>query len=112
PSSGGRDRGGRRPFGCDRRLRGRGRPQPPHGRDKALLPWGTGTLLDHAIRRLRPACREVHILSGSEARYADRGLPVHVDGIADGGPLAGLATALSVATPRSVLLLGVDLPFV
>jgi len=82
------------------------------GRDKALLPWGTGTLLDHAVTRLRAACREVHILSGSEARYADRGLPVDVDGIADGGPLAGLATALSVAAPRSVLLLGVDLPFV
>jgi molybdopterin-guanine dinucleotide biosynthesis protein A len=82
------------------------------GRDKALLRWGGGTLLDHAITRLRAVCREVRILSGREPRYADRGLPVDIDGVADGGPLAGLATALSVAAPRAVLLLGVDMPFV
>jgi molybdopterin-guanine dinucleotide biosynthesis protein A len=82
------------------------------GRDKALLPWDGGTLLDHAITRLRAVCGEVRILSGGEARYGDRGLPVDVDGVADGGPLAGLAIALSVAAPRAVLLLGVDMPFV
>jgi len=82
------------------------------GRDKALLRWGGGTLLDHAITRLRAVCLEVRILSGREPRYADRGLPVDIDGLADGGPLAGLATALSVAAPRAVLLLGVDMPFV
>jgi len=82
------------------------------GRDMALLPWDGGTLLDHAITRLGAVCREVRVLSGQELRYADRGLPVHVDAIADGGPLAGLAAALSVAAPRPVLLLGVDMPFV
>lgn len=82
------------------------------GRDKALLPWGGATLLDHAIARLRATCAEVHVLSGAEPRYADRGLPVDVDAFADGGPLAGLAAALAVAAPRSVLLLGVDMPFV
>ena len=82
------------------------------GRDKALLPWRNGTLLDHSITRLRAVCREVRVLSGGERRYADRGLPVDVDEIADGGPLAALAAALAVAAPRSVLLLGVDMPFV
>jgi molybdopterin-guanine dinucleotide biosynthesis protein A len=82
------------------------------GSDKALLRWGGGTLLDHAITRLRAVCREVRILSGREPRYADRGLPVDIDRVSDGGPLAGLATALSVAAPRAVLLLGVDMPFV
>ena len=82
------------------------------GRDKAVLPWGAATLLDHAVARLRTVCCEVRVLSGAASRYADRGLPVDVDAIADGGPLAGLAAALAVASPRSVLLLGVDLPFV
>jgi molybdopterin-guanine dinucleotide biosynthesis protein A len=82
------------------------------GRDKAQLPWDGVTLLDHAVTRLRAVCREVRVLSGLERRYADRGLPVDVDTVADGGPLAGLATALSVAAPRAVLLLGVDMPFV
>ena len=82
------------------------------GRDKALLPWNGGTLLDHAITRLGAVCREVRVLSGHELRYAERGRPVHVDAVADGGPLAGLGTALSVAAPRAALLLGVDMPFV
>ena len=82
------------------------------GRDKALLPWGAATLLDHAIARLREVCREVRVLSGSEPRYADRGVSVDPDALADSGPLGGLATALAVAAPRSVLLLGVDMPFV
>src|SRR5450432_4111174 len=46
------------------------------GRDKALLEWRGGTLLDHAIGRLRAVCGEVRVLSGSARRYADRGLPV------------------------------------
>jgi molybdenum cofactor guanylyltransferase len=82
------------------------------GRDKALLPWEGGTLLDHAAARLQAVCGEVRVLSGSEPRYADRGLPVDVDARGDAGPLAGLAAALAVAAPRDVLLLGVDMPYV
>jgi len=82
------------------------------GRDKALLAWGEGTLLDHAAARLAAVCAEVRILTGDKPRYADRGLSVDVDAMAGGGPLAGLAAALAVAAPRPVLLLGVDMPFV
>jgi molybdopterin-guanine dinucleotide biosynthesis protein A len=82
------------------------------GRDKALLEWRGGTLLDHAIDRLRAVCGEVRVLSGSARRYADRGLPVDVDEASGEGPLAGLATALAAAAPRPALLLGVDMPFV
>lgn len=82
------------------------------GSDKALLPWQGATLLDHALTRLQAVCREVRVLSGPEPRYADRGRPVDVDALAEAGPLAGLATALAVAGPRPVLLLGVDMPFV
>jgi molybdopterin-guanine dinucleotide biosynthesis protein A len=81
------------------------------GRDKALLPWGAGTLLDHAIARLGVVCAEVRVLSGSEPRYGDRGRPVDLDAIPDAGPLAGLAAALAAAAPRPALLLGVDMPF-
>ena len=82
------------------------------GRDKALLPWGGGTLLDHAVARLRAVSSEVRVLSGSEARYGDRGLPVDLDSEPEAGPLAGLAAALAVAAPRPALLLAVDMPFV
>lgn len=82
------------------------------GRDKALLPWGRATLLDHALDRLHEVCGEVRILSGAESRYADRGVPVDVDGVRDGGPLAGVGAGLEQARGRLALFLAVDLPFV
>ena len=49
------------------------------GRDKALLPWGETDLLGHTLARLRALTDDVQILSGDEARYADRDVPVHPD---------------------------------
>jgi len=82
------------------------------GRDKALLPWADGTLLDHALRRLRSVCPEVRILSGAEPRYADRGVAVHTDVVADAGPLGGIHAGLSSLTDPLGLFLGVDVPLV
>lgn len=81
------------------------------GRDKALLPWEGGTLLDHALDRLRRVTDDVRILCGPVARYDDRGVPLVLDRWADAGPLAALEAALAAAAPRPALLLGVDLPF-
>jgi len=81
------------------------------GRDKALLRWGSTDLLGHALDRLRSVADEARILSGADRRYADRGVPVHVDPAPDLGPLGGLLAALR-ETERPVLLLGVDLPLV
>jgi len=82
------------------------------GRDKALLPWAQATLLDHTLDRLRAVCEEVRILSGAGPRYADRGVPVDVDAVADGGPLAGVSAGIEQAGGRLALFLAVDLPFV
>jgi molybdopterin-guanine dinucleotide biosynthesis protein A len=81
------------------------------GRDKALLPWGAGTLLGHALERLRQVCAEVAVLSGTEPRYLDAGAPVLVDHVSERGPLGGLVTALDHARHDLVLLLAVDVPF-
>ena len=82
------------------------------GRDKALLPWEGSTLLDHAIARLAAVCRDVRILCGPSPRYEDRGRPLVVDAIPDGGPLAGIAAGLESAGDAAGLYLGVDLPLV
>ena len=82
------------------------------GRDKALLPWDGATLLDHALARLRAVTDDVRILCGPSARYEDRGVPLVLDRVADGGPLAALDAALHAAAGRPVVFLGVDLPFV
>ena len=82
------------------------------GRDKALLPWGGGTLLDHALARLRAVVDEVYILCGPTPRYEDRGVPLVLDAVDDAGPLAGLDAALGATGGRPAVFLGVDLPFV
>ena len=82
------------------------------GRDKALLPWGASTLLDHALARLSAVCAEVWILSGPESRYVDRGIPVEADSVRDAGALGGVLTGLARLQVRPGLFLAVDLPFV
>jgi len=80
------------------------------GRDKALLPWGDTTLLDHAIARLREVTSDVRILCGPEPRYAERGLPVLTDTTADAGALAGVHAGLVAQGDGLGLFLAVDLP--
>lgn len=80
------------------------------GRDKALLPWGETTLLDHAIARLLEVTDDVRILCGSGPRYADRGVPIVVDVPGPPSALVALLSALDAAPSRTCLLLAVDLP--
>lgn len=82
------------------------------GRDKALLPWGRATLLDHAVERLSAVCGEVRILSGTRLRYAERGLPVLVDAWPGAGPLGGLLAGLEslAGEEQPGLCLAVDVP--
>jgi molybdopterin-guanine dinucleotide biosynthesis protein A len=81
------------------------------GCDKALLPWGDGTLLGHAIARLRRVCADVAVACGPTPRYEDTGARVITDVIADAGPLAGLVSVLAQTPTPLALVLAVDLPF-
>jgi molybdopterin-guanine dinucleotide biosynthesis protein A len=83
------------------------------GRDKALLPWGASTLLDHALARLRAVTDEAAILAGPEARYSDHGARLHLDSVAGVGPIGGLLAALEALDGSGrALILAVDLPLV
>ena len=81
------------------------------GRDKALLSWQGGTLLDHALTRLRSSCTAVRILGGSASRYGDRGVPVDLDAVADAGALGGIFTGLLRMQTGLGLFLAVDMPW-
>jgi len=80
------------------------------GGDKALLPWGNTTLLDHAIARMRAVVPELLLLAGEATRYADRGLPVVADACPDGGPLSGLLGGLDHVPGGGGIFLAVDVP--
>jgi molybdopterin-guanine dinucleotide biosynthesis protein A len=83
------------------------------GRDKALLPWGPSTLLDHALARLQAATGEAPgILCGPEPRYEDHGVTVFPDIVTGAGPLGGLLTGLSQLDQPRGLFLAIDLPLV
>jgi molybdopterin-guanine dinucleotide biosynthesis protein A len=85
------------------------------GRDKALLPFGDSTLIQHAIVRTREVTKDVRILCGPRSRYQEFGVPVIEDEICGVGPLSGLYAALfsaSVDGRERIVWLGVDLPLV
>jgi molybdopterin-guanine dinucleotide biosynthesis protein A len=82
------------------------------GRDKALLPWGESTLLDHCLGLLRAVCSDVRILSGPAPRYLDHGATVILDHVREVGPLGGIEAALASPGVPGGLFLAVDRPFV
>jgi molybdopterin-guanine dinucleotide biosynthesis protein A len=82
------------------------------GRDKALLPWGQGTLLDHSVARLREVTDDVRVLCGPEARYESHGVPVVPDAVKNHGALGGVLSALMALDRPLGLFLAVDLPAV
>ena len=82
------------------------------GRDKARLPWGDATLIEHALLRLRAVCADVRVLSGSAVRYAEYGAAVQADVVRDAGPLGGLHAGLLDLGASLGVFLGVDTPLV
>lgn len=86
------------------------------GRDKALLPFGRSTMLEHQIGKCGDSFSEIVLLSGTRSYPVDlRHLP---DSMEDAGPLSGLLAALedpamhssSAHTCRTLALMAVDLP--
>jgi molybdenum cofactor guanylyltransferase len=88
------------------------------GGDKPMRQIGGRTILARAIARLKPQCDGL-ILSanGDPARFADFGLPVIADTVANHpGPLAGILAALDWAAANRpeaswVLSVAADCPF-
>lgn len=79
------------------------------GRDKAALPAGDGTLIEHLARRLAPVVDET-IVAGGSGRGTPAGariVPDHYPGL---GPLAGIHAGLLAARYAHVWVVGCDLP--
>ena len=92
-----------------------GRAQRMGGRDKALIPLAGAPLIGHVIARMRGQAGEMAISANGDAeRFADFGLPVLPDPLADWpGPLAGVLAAMEWARGRgaaSVLSVPCDTP--
>jgi molybdopterin-guanine dinucleotide biosynthesis protein A len=81
------------------------------GRDKALLPFGTGTLATHVATQIREAAGNVTLI-GPPDRYAHLGFPIVADAIPGCGPLGGLLTALRSTSADWNLIVACDMPHV
>jgi molybdopterin-guanine dinucleotide biosynthesis protein A len=79
------------------------------GRDKAGLPVGDGTLIEHLARRLAPVVDETIIAGGSD-RPNLPGVRVVDDRFAGLGPLAGMHAGFTAARHPYVWVVGCDLP--
>ena len=79
------------------------------GRDKAGLPAGDGTLIQHLARRLDPVVDET-IVAGGSGRYDLPGVTTVDDRYPGLGPLAGIHAGLLVARSPLVWVVGCDLP--
>jgi molybdopterin-guanine dinucleotide biosynthesis protein A len=79
------------------------------GRDKALIAWREGTLLETALHNIEALGIESAILSSNtaHARFG-RLIP---DRAGYSGPLAGIEAALHDAGARFALILPVDMPY-
>jgi phospholipid/cholesterol/gamma-HCH transport system ATP-binding protein len=79
------------------------------GRDKALLPIGEETLLEHAARAVEAAAGNVTLI-GPPERYPNLTYRILPDQVEDAGPLGGLVTALTIMETDWALICACDLP--
>ena len=90
------------------------------GRDKATLPWGESTLVEHIAGCVRTAtlntsrgnstsCGTVTLI-GAPERYADLGLRAVADRYENCGPLGGICTALEITSADWNLIVACDMP--
>src|SRR3989338_6179724 len=81
------------------------------GQEKAFLPWGDVTLLEHIIDTLRPAVDEI-IVAVSDAQQFDlRNVRVVEDLIPGAHALGGLYTGLRAAAYPRCFVCACDMPF-
>jgi len=86
------------------------------GRDKALLPLGSATVLDVLLARLAPQVSQVAVSANGDAqRFARFGLPIIGDELREAGPLAGVAAGLAWAARQganALVTVPGDTPFI
>src|SRR5688500_4514713 len=73
------------------------------GGDKARIRIGESTILERVLARLKPQCSTLILnANGDPKRFADTGLPVVADSVADfPGPLAGILAGLDWAAAEA-----------
>jgi molybdopterin-guanine dinucleotide biosynthesis protein A len=88
-----------------------GRARRLGGRDKSRLMVRGRPIINRQMDVLQQLTKELFVVAGDAARFADLGVPVHPDRIPGAGALGGIYTALEVAQADRVITVACDLPF-
>lgn len=81
------------------------------GRDKAMLPFGEGTMLSHLVSLYRPWFDVTAVSVNKAGRFDTYGAQEVVDRHAGEGPLAGLEASFLDTGADVIFLTATDLPF-
>lgn len=85
------------------------------GTDKALLPFGEKTILEHIVELTSPFFDDVFVVVETKTKVENlqlKGAQVHEDLIKNKGPLGGIYTGLSYSNTRVNCVFTCDMPFV
>lgn len=82
------------------------------GQDKAFLPWGKTTLIEHVIERLRPVTDELIVAVKDARAFRHLKATVVEDCVPDAHALGGLYTGLRTACHERCFVCACDTPFV
>lgn len=81
------------------------------GQNKALLPLGEDSLIEHVICRMRRVTDELLLITNTPTEYAHLGLSMHSDIVPNTGALGGIYTSLTHASHDVVVCVACDSPF-
>lgn len=79
--------------------------------DKALLPWGTTTVLTAQLQLLAAHFTDI-MLVGDQPRQLPASVRQIPDNIKNAGPLSALEAALTAARNPAVFIISCDMPFI
>ncbi len=82
------------------------------GSDKALLSYKGMDFVSRAVSTLQELALPVRVVTDVPERFTHLSVPILVDRIPNGGPLAGLATALAASDSEHNYFLPCDTPLV
>ena len=81
------------------------------GRDKAMLPIGGKTMLQHLIDKYSSSLGDVAVSVNTKGRFPFEGAVELVDRYPDMGPLNGIVSAFEESDEDMIFMTGTDLPF-
>jgi molybdopterin-guanine dinucleotide biosynthesis protein A len=81
------------------------------GKDKAFLKLAGMPMIEHVLRSLKAACRDIIIVTNSPQLYKAYGVSVVTDAFDGRGPLTGIYSGLRKSADEYNFVVACDMPF-